>query len=335
MPYISYWDIKNPEESHIPACREKQTSLFGDDDSSWMGSGTLIINPPHCVHTEFLHHQTHVPPWTKSHWWVNLGVIALFPLNASLQHTHTHTRRNMHDQEANSCLPRLGMQMKICDYAMQYKPPSTPPPSPRWQICIICITCSTCWRERKAGPLGFAFPADQNSQWCCTSPELSTTDAQDWKQAFIFCTACLCILLHRRYRNTIQPFQGNWASLEWSNWFDGKLSVTVCMCVDMHLQQSCIKWVELNNQEWAEKVNWYSYKSGSSWTALGRLANSPPNQTPNNKAASLDKTHWEAASALRYQAAGCPQPTVMLLTIPLLAYGNWEAQRRKGRWGGS
>lgn len=36
--------------------------------------------------------------------------------------------------------------------------------------------------------------------------------------------------------------------------------------------------------------------------------------------------------ALRERAAGCPQPTVKLLTRLLLAYGNWEAQWRGRGW---
>lgn len=89
--YIRYTERKNPEDPQIPICRGKQTPPFGNDDCNWMGSGTSIINHPLCVHTAFLRHQTHVPPWSVSHWWVNLGVIALLPWTLASTHTLRHT----------------------------------------------------------------------------------------------------------------------------------------------------------------------------------------------------------------------------------------------------
>lgn len=110
-------------------------------------------------------------------------------------HTHTRARRNMHDHEANSCLPRLCMQMKMCDYGIQCKPPSPPPPFPLWQICIICITCSTCW-------LG----EESEASWGCLSSRSKQPmmlhisrafhhQCPRLETSFSFCTACLCILL--------------------------------------------------------------------------------------------------------------------------------------------
>jgi len=163
------------------------------------------------------------------------------PLNALIQ--HTHTCRNMHDHEANSCLPRPGMQIKMCDYGIQCKhpPPSLHLPSHFWQIFTTCITCSTCLLkvESEASWARLSSRSKQAVMLCLSRafrhqcPGLETS--------FSFCTACLCILLPWRYTNTIQPFQGNRVSLEWSNWFQRKLCITVCMCVYMHSQHFMYK----------------------------------------------------------------------------------------------
>lgn len=158
-----------------------------------MGSGTSIINHPLCVHTVSLHHQTHVPPWSVSHWWVNLGVIALFPRTPC--NTDKHTHRNMHDHEANSCLPRLCMQMKMCDYGIQCKPPSPPPPFPLWQICITCITCSTCWLGKESEASWARLSSRSKQPMMLHISRAFRHQCPGLKTSFSFCTACLCILL--------------------------------------------------------------------------------------------------------------------------------------------
>lgn len=133
-----------------------------------------MINYSLCVHTASLHHQTHVPPWSLSHLWVNLGVIALLSWMPCF---NKHICRNRHIQEARSCLPGLHMQIKRSHYGTQCK---NPLPSTFLPFNIV-ITCSICGCEMKSRPLGLFFQADQNSQWCRTSPEYFGTDAQDWK----------------------------------------------------------------------------------------------------------------------------------------------------------
>lgn len=64
-------------------------------------------------------------------------------LTSTHRHTGTHSCRKCTIMRPTAA--RLSMQMKICDYGIQCKSLSPPPPFPLWQICIICITCSTCW----------------------------------------------------------------------------------------------------------------------------------------------------------------------------------------------
>lgn len=195
--------------------QRKQTPLFGNDGCNWLGAGISMSSHSLCAcNTRSL-----------SHWWVNLGVIALFPWTPRLAHTH----RNTKEHEAKICSPRLRMQMKTCSYGIQHNtPPST------LQICVTCIACATCWmRAGTRGLLGSPFKQIKNSQGCCRgSPEHFTTDAHDGKRAFfLHCAPLFFITSEVHKHNTTSPREQR---EPWNKVIDFQESSTlwlVCVCV--------------------------------------------------------------------------------------------------------
>ena len=252
----------------------------------------------------------------------SFGCDCFVSLNALLHHTHTHTRThartlarslarwNMHNHEANSC-PDLVCKWRCVAMMCNVNPPLV---STSTNLHHMRHVLHMLARRGKQGLLGTSFKPIKTASDAVRLQSISPPMPRA-RTGFSFCTACLCILLHWRYKDTIQPFQGNRASLEWNNWFQRKLSAAVWMCVYMHLQHLMYKvsGAEQPGTSWkGQMVCWQKWEQLH--LPLGALlTNSRANQTPTNKAASLGWTHWEAATALRLQTAGCPQPTVMLL----------------------
>lgn len=135
---------------------------------------------PLCIHTTSTHHETHVPPWSVSHWWLNMGVTALLPWMTAWIHTHTRAQKHAWSRGQQLLTQTLYANEAVQLWYTIYPPHSHPTSFPLWRICI---TCFTRWLWVK--PHGLVYQADQNSLWCHTSPEHFATNAQAWKQAFL------------------------------------------------------------------------------------------------------------------------------------------------------
>ena len=140
-----------------------------------MGLGSSIINHSMCTYIIPSPSNTCTPfdPGAT-------GELIWVWLPCSLEyHAATHTYGNMHKQETNICLPRLYMQMKIPSETL-----TLTLSLPHFKSASYASHAPHAGWEKGARPPGLAFQAHQNFQWCCTSPEHFTTNAQDWNQAF-------------------------------------------------------------------------------------------------------------------------------------------------------
>lgn len=142
----------------------------------------------------------------------SFGCDCFVPLNAFAS---THTLRNTHNQEANSCVPGLGMQIIICNYGIHCKhPPSLPATSipTLTNLHHMHHMLHVLAGRGSQGLLGSPFKQIKTASDAAHLQSLLPAMPRTGNKPFF--SACLCMLLHWRYKNKIQPFQGNRASLE-------------------------------------------------------------------------------------------------------------------------